>query len=55
MTKKDVLGHVLERSEILQEYVEKSLLKQASEEKLQTFYDINKQSLSLLISGHVHN
>ena len=53
MTKKDVLCHVLESSEVLQKSVEKSLLKQALEEKIQTFYDINKESLFLFISLHV--
>lgn len=37
LTKKDILDHVLDSSEILHKLTEKSLLKQAAEIKTQTF------------------
>jgi hypothetical protein len=48
MTRKDVPDRVLESSEILQEFTEKSLLKHAVQKKISDFfYEINMVSLYL--------
>ena len=49
LTKKDILDHELDSSEILHKLTEKSLLQQAAEKKTQTFLKRNLVSLSLFI------
>jgi hypothetical protein len=55
MTRKGVPDRVLESSEILQEFTEKSLLKHAVQKIIRLFYEINMVSLYLFRFLHVAN
>jgi hypothetical protein len=52
MTRKDVPDHMLANSETLQEFTEKSLLKQAVQKKWDFFYEVNMVRLSLSFLTH---